>query len=566
MKKFILEEILLMSSLEKKARKISFDPNINIIIGENDTGKSSLIKSIYWTFGTEVPNMHIHWKNAKVTSLVKFTVDDKRFSLLRKENFYALFNQDSELIGSYDSVTTGLGPVLADIFDFKLLLTDKKGNEIIPLPAFYLLPFYADQDASWSKNWSAFNNLGQIPRWKKPLVEYHTGIKTNEHYVIKTKIDQIKIKVNELNLEKKFFDGTLTEIKKENESLNIVLDVMAFEKEIDEMMTDLKWLQESRNNFKEKLVDKYNLRNNIIDQIKIVTGALNEARADYKLATTCDEIDCPTCGHSYENNFSDRFSIAQDENKCADLLADLNLELINTNKEIEVAKTSHEKQEAEISKLQEILARKQGQLTLNDVIAGEGRKQMKTFLSQKSDNLKAGVAAHELEITDFTKELKEVEKRGKDRKKSIMSTYLNNMRTFLFELDVQKLPESLYKKIDFDVKESGSDQPRALLAYYYSILSVMREYGSSAFAPIILDSPNQQDQDIESLKKVLTFIRDRKIADSQLIMGLTTLQGVEYSGQIITLEKKRSLLLEGEYKDVSSEINEYLSLSLLVFK
>ena len=51
---------------------------------------------------------------------------------------------------------------------------------------------------------------------------------------------------------------------------------------------------------------------------------------------------------------------------------------------------------------------------------------------------------------------------------------------------------------------------RGLLAYYYSILHLMKEHSTAAFCPIIIDSPNQQDQDFVNLKKMLGFIRDKR--------------------------------------------------------
>lgn len=75
MKRMIIKEIKLVSFLEEKAKKVIFHPNITVIKGDNHTGKSSLIKSIYWTFGADPKDLHPKWKNANVISLVKFSLD-----------------------------------------------------------------------------------------------------------------------------------------------------------------------------------------------------------------------------------------------------------------------------------------------------------------------------------------------------------------------------------------------------------------------------------------------------------------------------------------------------------
>lgn len=558
--------MLLMSSTERSARKILFDPKTTIVLGPNDTGKSCLLKSIYWTFGAEAPDIHLDWKKANIVSVVKFLVEGERFVILRNEKFFALFNKDCDLIGTYNSVTSELGPKLSEIFDFKIKLTSQTGTEITPPPAYYFLPFYIDQDSSWNQNWSSFTKLGQIPSWRTPIVEYHTGIKTNEYYLIKTKIDQIKLILNELKLERKFFQGTLDEIKKETDSINYDIDLNLFKIEIEEMMGELKILQDEREKYKDILVEKYNQKNSYDSQIHIVDSALSEVKQDYKFASVHNEIDCPTCGQIYKNSFADRFSIAQDEYKCADLLRELHLELVNLQKEIDLTKENYKKTESEISHLATILSKKQGQLSLHDVIKNEGKKQVKKFLVEKINNLENDLIKKGLEQEDFLKELKILAKRDKERKVKILNFYVDHMRSFLNDLDVKKLTQDSYRKIGFRINESGSDRPRALLAYYYSILYVIREFTSSVFAPIVIDSPNQQDQDIESLKKMLGFIRDKKIEDSQLILGLTSLQSLKYDGTIITLKSKYSLLLKSEFKKIFNEVNPLLEKSLLLKK
>ena len=47
MKNLRFQSLILLSRKEKAARRIAFDPKATLILGENDTGKSSLIKAIY---------------------------------------------------------------------------------------------------------------------------------------------------------------------------------------------------------------------------------------------------------------------------------------------------------------------------------------------------------------------------------------------------------------------------------------------------------------------------------------------------------------------------------------
>lgn len=563
MKKFILEEILLLSSREQRARKIVFDPQTTIVLGANDTGKSSLIKHIYWTFGAELPSVNDDWKVAEVSCAVKFSVGNDKYVLLRDNKFFALFDDKLTLINTYTSVTNDLAPVLAKIFDFKIKLLSRKGVEITPPPAFYLLPFYVDQDTGWVQNWSSFQRLDQVTKWKKPLIEYHVGIRTNEYFEIKNQIDVIRLKLEELSAQRKAIQSTIDHVKNDVESIDMALSTEVFKEEVEELILNLKDLQALRDVYREELVSYSNLKNTIEHQIEIVTRTLKEVKADYNFASDHGEIDCPTCGHSYENSFAERFSIAEDENKCTELLVELNSEFVDVNEKIDSIKNEFEKSDQQINELNTILAKKRGDLTLNKIIKSEGKRQLKSVLLEQIEEVVTTITKANLDLDDLQGKQKDIAGQLKERKVKIMAMYQQKMRDYLQKLDVQKLTLESYKNLDCKINISGSDKPRALLAYYYAILHIMKEFTPTTFAPIIIDSPNQQDQDKVSLKKMLEFIRDERVADTQLILGLTDTQGIKFGGKSITLTEKQYLLSKDEFKSVSAEMNVLFSKSLL---
>jgi hypothetical protein len=145
MPSFKFEEMILVSNSERRARRVKFHPKATVIKGPNDTGKSSLVKSIFLTFGATPPNVHPRWKAAKVSTLVRFEVDQTRYAIYRHGNSYSIFSGDGALLGTYASVTNELGPVLGDIFKFRLTLLDRNGVARVPPPAYLLLPFYIDR-------------------------------------------------------------------------------------------------------------------------------------------------------------------------------------------------------------------------------------------------------------------------------------------------------------------------------------------------------------------------------------------------------------------------------------
>lgn len=133
------------------------------------------------------------------------------------------------------------------------------------------------------------------------------------------------------------------------------------------------------------------------------------------------------------------------------------------------------------------------------------------------------------------------------------------MSDYLDDLGVETVPEKSYKTIISKVTDTGSGAPRAYLAYYYSLLGVINKYSTSTFCPIILDSPNQQEQDRSHWDMIKDFIITKQPLNSQLILGTVEFGDRQFEGEIIELNEKYHFLQEEDFEEVSHEINELLS-------
>ena len=116
-------------------------------------------------------------------------------------------------------------------------------------------------------------------------------------------------------------------------------------------------------------------------------------------------------------------------------------------------------------------------------------------------------------------------------------------------MNVHTLNSSGFSDIPLSIKAQGSDTPRALLAYYYAILYTAKEFTTLPLFPLIIDSPNQQDQDATNRHKIIKFIFENTPDEYQLILGTVDLHGVDYDGHTISPGKKLKLLDQDEYDD-----------------
>lgn len=557
MKKFILSEILLLSQIEKKARRITFDLHRTIILGKNETGKSSLIKSIYAAFGASPARESEKWKQLNPILLVKFKVGDENYSILKDGRYFSVFDNRDRLIDTFDSVTTGLGPFIAQLFDFKIKLPNSDGIFITPPPAFLFLPFYIDQDIGWVKAWESFKGLQQIKAYKKPIIEYHTGLRPNEYYEMKGEVEKYEKAIQSLESERKLLQTILNKIREKLASIDFEISLDDFKVEVERLLMECQNLKTENDKIKVRVVELYNSKISLESQLTIAKHALNESHKDYEFAAIDveDSVDCPTCGAHYENSFLERFEIAKDENRLAELLINLNRDLDELNGKLQKENEQLSKKSEELLRVEAVLEEKKGEITLRNLIENEGKKQLREVFQQNIDELYNGISKNYIEQKRMQERLKELE--DKERKENIRSDYRRFMHGYLRQLRVA-MSEDQYKDPTKAISMTGSTLPRALTAYYFSILQLIQKYSSCTFCPIIIDSPNQQAQDYDNIDKVFSFIRDNQPSDSQLILGLEELHGIDFGGKTILLDTVHSLLQKDEYEGSYRELVPFL--------
>jgi hypothetical protein len=549
-----------MSSDTERARIINFHQRATIITGENQTGKSSLIKSIYYAFGAG-PRMLKPWKATISKILVHFSVGERDFSLLREGGSFTLFDKNAQPIETFTSVTTGLGVYLANLLQFGIKLTSQSGDIITPPPAYLFLPFYFDQDKGWVENWASFERLNQVKNWRKDLIEYHVGLKPNEYYEIKGKHLKVKERMVVALAEAKVLKSVRDQISEKYQEVAFNIDLEAFQEEIKELLVFCGELQKASEKIKEKLVELYNVKMEVESQIEIVSNALGEMNSDYKfLEKLKDHVDCPTCGAAYDVSFAEIFGIAIDEGKCEELLRKLQGELQDVNTRIAKMSGEHREHDLETAKVRALLEKKREQVQLKDLIDSESKKKLKTVLQNNLTEANLKTIQIQEEIDGLIKKLESFTSR--EKKSEINQEFKTLMKRYLFDLSVAGLNDDSYPDFTAKVFDQGSAQPRAVLAYGFSILQLMHKRASSAFCPIIIDSPIQQEQDTTNHHKILNFIKNNQPEGSQLILGVFDTKNVDFGGEVITLTEKRHVLREDEYNRATEEMMPFIRAAL----
>lgn len=562
MRNFIFKEMLLASFREKKARRVRFDPKVTIIRGDNETGKSSLIKSIFRTFGAEPAKVHESWINAEVRSVMRFEINGNIFALLRFGNSYAAFDEHDRLISRFQSVTKDLSPFFSQLISFGLRLPNRKGASSCLPPAYYFLPFYMDQDSSWVNQWSSFARLQQFTSWRHAVVEYHSGIRGNEYYKAQAAMLEAERELGETRRRRENLQEVYRSLSQKFLAAQFNVDFSAYKAEIDELLNQCDTLHKREEEYKVRISTLRNHRQSLETQLAITIHAREEFRKDYDHASSCieEEIVCPTCGAFYANSFAERFSIAIDEDHCAGLALTLTEELANIDVKIASELESSMKVIDELSTVERLLEKRKGEVALGDLIRQEGRKELREVMIKDIEDLESNEGHHTTAIISAKNRMKQID--SKDRRKEVNGFYEEKMRLFLNQLDVHSVQDKAITNIKAVIRDTGSELPRALLAYQMAFFHVVAHFGSAILAPLVIDSPNQQDQDDQHLGRIIRFIRDQRPSSSQLVLGLVDMPDVIFDGSEVVLDRKYSLLLESEFADVGGEIQRLLDAAL----
>jgi hypothetical protein len=558
MKRLILRDLTLASFKERRARKIRFDRTTTVVVGPNDTGKSALLKAIYTTFGALPPKVSDKWLEAQVASLIRFSVDEASFAILHHQGTYAVFEDEkTEPAQVFRSITNDLGPYLAALLDFDLRLPERESSaQMIPPPAFMFLPFYVDQDIGWTRAWSSFTRLQQFGNARKDVAEYHTGIRPNEYYKAKAERDQAKRALDTANAEVKALRGAQKKLEGDQAVPKFDLDITAFKQEIDNLLARCRELARIEDDYSYRAHELTNTRILRMQELSIAETALRETFSDYLFATntlTMDSIDCPTCGAVYPNSFIERFAIARDQDRCRELIVTLEAELADISEAERRASSAASEAANERANLEELLAARQGDVYLQDVIDSASRIQIRSAFAGSVNSYTNEAMEHDRRVSELTRLVAQFTR--SPRRKEILEFYSDQMKGYLATLEVRLLAPKDYQAIDTTLHTvSGSDSTRALLAYYYSILRTIERYGSAAYCPIVIDSPNQQGQDEVNLRNIIRFIFAERPADSQLILGVEDLVGNSSDGEIVELNQRFGLLQADDYASLEEEM------------
>lgn len=555
MRKLILEKIIIISHSTKSARQLEFGRNLTLITADdgNSVGKSTLAKMIFWSFGCD-PLFSKVWKELDCSSIISFHIDGEPYSIHRYKNEMS-FRKNGQLLKVYDKITGNFAAIFAELVNFDVLLPKKNTFDLeVPPPAYYFLPFYIDQKRTWVKPWDSFSNLQQYSKWAQPVISFHSGLISKEHFVIeediyevKAQADEIKNNINELTNAVTILKNSIAQQEHDSiaDSESLASEILKYEGLI-----------------KLNLEESANLKIDIVSldsQLRLAESIINELDKDYIFSVENmneGSVECPTCGTIHENSIAHRSSILIDK-ESAERQFDL---LLNEKSHLQDI----------LTQLNETLSELKNNL-LNAQLAFESSnskefsefttdnvdKQVEIIVEKKSVNLETQ-KTKEKGLKKAQKDLITKEKRN-SIKESFAGTFFKYITKLKVNIDASLIKSPLdYNKI-YEVGGAAEDA-RAVLGYYLALYDHISEFCREVVPPLVIDTPNQQEQSTENYNKIVEAIARGLTENKQYIicaMQHSALDTLSKNAKVIRLDE-RKILTAFEYKEAKDIEEQFL--------
>jgi hypothetical protein len=550
MKNFLFEEIVLLSDNEQKAKKVSFHPKKNLIVGRNHTGKSTIIKNLFVTLGAR-PQGELQKWDSTAASAVTFTVDGARLRVVHQAGNRALFAEDGNLLhasNNHQEWTTKL----ADVLGFNLVLTDKN-QQMVPADArCFFLPFYINQDGSWGAGWDTFKGMQQYHQPFGAILDYFGGIKPPAYYELDSKRIAAGRVLDDLHKEERILKRTRERLSQSLSMSGTKIDPSNFEADIANLTIAVTELNKKQETLRDTAVREQETLASLQLQVRLAEDALATYDKDaiYLRANAREPLACPTCGAEHAESFFHLLGYAEDARILRELVARLRDDAGKAAEHVKVTRSKLSELEGDYRQVASVLDARRGDLKFSDVVTDMGAEEAFKAFEGEITQLKALIALKTEEFDLINQKLKAL--KNPKRAAAILKLFRQAYASALHDLNLPPI-ELKSVKLTSRPKLSGSGGPRSLLAYYAALWQVFRsEYGSYS-VPLVVDAPQQQGQDEINLPAVVRYIANQLPTDAQTIVGIEKDLQEPFDNKIV-LERPYQLLEPSQYTLIKDSV------------
>lgn len=497
----LISKFSILSAEKEKAFSETFTSGINLIVGEKDTGKTTLSRSILYTFGCDVKDISIV-NNTSNIYVIEFSINNEEYILVRQrlkqgrgKNCFKLVECNGNEINTYYDTKT-FKEKLNEILNIKLVTLDKGGAETKLYPNHIFLPFYTDQDNSWQSYLTdTFTGINFIQEYKKIILEYFTGARSNEYYELKLQKDILQQKLQRTNATIRSKEMIIEENVKNIKILEDI-DIENFKKNYELVLNMFNTIIESEHNLKNQLNQKI-FEKNTLEEME---GTLNNS---------IDEIveenlnkECPTCHQNIINNFEENYSLLLVRQNLIKEREKIRLELNDVQNNI---KELYSKLDQTVNIGEEYKEKLQADANVISL----GERADSYALSRVNIRLEEELKREKLEKISIENQLTNIEESlRKLNSVDVTSKYQKLMIAAFKDLNIQFIYKNYYKSNleSVNITLSGASKVQAFIAQYLTIYKMSIEYENTIHIPMFIDTFLKDDFNNIEIDKTAKFI------------------------------------------------------------
>ncbi len=516
---FRFDVLWLLSEAEGRGRKITWAKGTTALVGGNHTGKSTLLRMLFYAFGCKTRALGAEWDPRTVVA-VTFSTGEARYTILRRGGVFSLFDSAGTLLWVTDD-SGELRSRFSALTAFVLPMMTQQGDVKQARPPFFFLPSYIDQDGGWGHSWQTFDGLGEFREWQKPTIELMLGIRGSEYWETAADLSAAKRRAEDLEREERIVKDTRKRLSDKFPRRPWFRDALTFKRELAQLEARASSLSVQQQQLEVERTDLANAQSTLESQVALIDGALKEHAPDMQFLDERrreGEIVCPTCGTAHENSFHSRLNLEAEADDLRQLRAHFGIKLERIKKDVEVHGQKLADIVAQADEVSLMLESRRGELKLREIVTRAGAEQAHDALDEQSASIEDESTQAQNLVEALKIKLEELNDSARARE--ITRRFRQFYSHFAASLTVPGSLGSHSGAIHVKPRAGGSGGPRAILAYHFALAFTAEEFCQGCIPPIAIDSPHQQAQDEIRRPQVTEFIIRNRPAGQQLIVGL----------------------------------------------
>lgn len=548
---FIIKSLVIIDYESKKANKFNFGERTNLIVSaSNTTGKSSLLKSLYYALGVSMKSIPDKWDIDSYIFQVVVKIDNVEYVIERHNKIMSVKdNGKVTIFKDFKEYSKWLQKTLK----MNLSLVNIGGNSLsLAYASAIFAPLYIDQDTSWDgtifKN--TFSDLGQYrtPNFQQDVIAYYLGLGDAELKDYEQEQSDIKQQINHKKISIDEIDNVYTNYKdKFNVSEDVTSDIGNLESQVNEFIEKTNALSAEISKTIKKL-SQFKVELDIHQQDKSELGKISK-----DIENRLDNItyECSYC-HS---KLTREQSLTRLELK--DDLSEIHIKEREIEYKISISTSEYKKEHDKLQQLnrefsiyKERISEINEILTIKDYVNQKVLKELGD-LRRQEDSQYSALNSKKAELTKQIRKIKADIRKRKERMEAEFELVKNNVLTSIGSTGITQRKFDDFSKVN----GSGTEKNKNLLSLYLIYINLISKYSSYKF-PITIDSFTKNELDKVSEETMYKSVSDHFLTlPNQTFFAIIkdNLKFIDCEHANI-IEVKKPLLSREQYEQLSEQL------------